>query len=285
MIHYAHTFRTRGYDTDRTATVPIPKFLSYLEHARWEWLLDPRAGFVDLIHDGHFFVVLRQKLELIRRVGMSHDLTCAGHILRIGRSTVDVEHRVTRDSDGARVARAIVVGAWLGPNRRLARIPNDLREMLQEAEQPAPWVPETFAAGERPHGSVQMGEISRLTPPEHVNPALGLDITHPTDAAPEGAWCHSVVVRPSQIDIFDHVNAATYLRYMDDARILGARRGRLPERADHPSVRVAIAYDREALVDDVLDVRVWPLEGDSAYACVVQRGDERPLCRARVDVL
>jgi len=282
LIRYEHTLRTRGYETDRTATVQIPVYLSHLEHVRWEWLLDEGSGFIPYLNEGHFFVVLRQVFSLRRRIGMGVDCEIVGQIENVGRSTVNLMHRIRRISDGALVGHARVTGAWLGPNRRLARVPDHVRESLATSS-PLPPLEKSTTVGRR---EAILSGYSTIAPPEQVLPLMDVEVTPPQGDAPENAYRHRLCVRPSQIDIFNHVNAATWLRFMEDARILGAQEGRLPESAASPSLRVALAYEREAIVGDEIDVRVWQLPEDPlAYGVVITRGEEASLCRGRIDVL
>ena len=271
------TFRTRGYECDATRTVPLPVVFSYLEHVRWEWIQLPELGLAPLLHQGYFFVVQRQTAEIVRRVGMSTDIQVRGAFKRVGRSQAIVRQVVIRKSDGALLVDAQVVGCWLGPNRKLARIPNETREVGGRDN-----VDELVCA--RAHEvepAVGGVEASLIAPPEIVYQPLGLDLPLPK-VIPEDAIESRVVVRPSDLDIFDHVNASNWLRLVDDARVLAARSGHLSPLALNPSRRAAIDHPREACLGDELTIHTWPVDATHFAAMITLQGDI--VCRASVTV-
>ena len=277
---------TRGYETDFTGTVPMPIVFRFFEHTRWLMMRDPRLGIVDLVHGGHFFVVREQTIEVLRHLGQGVALVMHTRFDQAGRSTAGVYHELLRESDGALVARAHVTGVWIGPNRRMARLPDHLRDVAraQAAElREHPPTPHRPAAQPRARGIA----TSFFEPPEVVHPGLGLDVSPPAGPPPAGAFTHEVVVPPRELDIFSHVNAATWLSYCDDARHAGAASGALPHDlgAGGYNVRSAILYRREAVVGDRLTVHAWRLpDAPRAVAFAIQRGDEAdPLCVARID--
>jgi acyl-CoA thioesterase FadM len=285
---YQTVLRTRGYECDRTRTVPIPVFMSYLEHLRWEVIRRPELGLEPLLDQGCFFVVGRQAVELLVRVGLGVELRLTTRIEKVGRATAEVTHAVHRVVDDVLVAHARVMGMWLGPDRRLARLPDSLREVWRQHDAlPRPALsPPTPAAGASAYTP------SIVSPPEVVHTMCGLDgLAPPPDGPPEGAWAYQMTVRPSDIDIFDHVNAASYLRFCDDARLAAADAGALGpaegQRARGPAVRVAIAYHREAVRGDALTIATWPAPGDRpGFLCDVRRSAEPalPLVTCHVEV-
>ncbi len=233
-------FRTRGYETDATGTVPAHVFLSYLEQLRWEWMSYDPLGLRELVLEGYFFVVQQQALEVLAPVTMRRDLRATGVVEHVGRSQVHVRHLVL-DEDGTRVASARVTGLWLSPKRHLVRVPDQLR--AYKASQAA-----TLA--EYP------------TPPSLSAPK----------EAPADAHTHPITVRPSDLDRFSHVNAATYLRFFQDARLACAPdTGRARE--------VALVYDREAVAHDELVVSTW--RDDGVFRFMLRRAEET-LCRGAI---
>ncbi|TNF26768.1 MAG: hypothetical protein EP329_20685 [Deltaproteobacteria bacterium] len=275
---------TRGYETDYTGTVPMPIIFRFFEHKRWLMMRDPRLGLVDLVHEGHFFVVREQTIEVLRHLGQGVALTIRTRFDQAGRSTAGVYHELLRESDGALVARAHVVGVWIGPNRRMVRLPDRLREIARAQAAELEAHPPTLhrpAAQPRKEGVA----TSFFDPPEVVHPGLGLDVSPPTAAVPEHV--HEIVVPPRELDIFSHVNAATWLSYCDDARQAGAAAGVFPEAlgAGGYNARSTILYRREAVVGDRLAVHAWRLP-DSERAlgfAILRHDDPDPLCLARID--
>jgi len=119
---------------------------------------------------------------------------------------------------------------------------------------------------------------------------LSVAVDAPTTAPTESAFDHSIVVPPRDLDVFSHVNAATWLAYADDARQFAADAGALPaEVARGYVVRTAIFYAREASRHDRLRVVLAPIGGPltetHALGAWFYRGDEpEPLCTLRVDL-
>lgn len=236
---------TRGYEADDEATLPIQRILNFLEWLRWEFIQAPDTGLSEALATGHFPVVRSQRVQLLRRVGMGRELRLWVRVLKVGRSSVTLEHHVIDEHDGALVAHAIVEGLWLGPGRGLVRIPDRFRTFSStQASYPNPAF---HYAAPSPAGEPK--------PLIHTRPEMKSFQRRDLDAAwseplePTVAW--ETRVRPSEIDIFSHVNAATYVNYIADA--LGqcdlSGSGRLQ--------RLVIQYHREALLDDRLKLCFW----------------------------
>lgn len=140
----------------------------------------------------------------------------------------------------------------MGPTGRLARLPVKTREAVYEGE----------LDGVR--GVAAEGHPSSLfNPPESLRPG-SLDLVLPTER-PEEVDQYRITVRASDIDIFKHVNAANYVRYVASA---------LSRRGGSESIhRAELKYSGQAVVGDVLDVLTWSLSGD-VYAADILRGDE-----------
>jgi acyl-CoA thioesterase FadM len=258
-------FTVRGYEVDDSRTTPLPVVLSFLEQLRWEWIVDPAWGLAEGVHTGHFFVVRRQVLEIVERPRFGDRLTITGQVERIGRSLVVVRHVLTLD-DGSgprRAGTARVTGVWLGPNRRLARLPDAARALGRD--QAAALGPLQHQGAER--DAVIEGEeaLSFMDAPRWVHRSVGLDVTFADDLAL--STVQTLTVRPSDCDVFAHVNASQYLRYFDDARIALGHAGVLQ--------RVALDYRAEALAGDTIAVRsaaqgdelVMVLERDGEALC------------------
>lgn len=247
--------------------MPLPVFLSYLEHVRWEWIQDPKLGLLPLLHQGHFFVVQRQTVEVVQTVGLSVDVVARGVLDHVGRCQARVRHTVRRADDGALLAQAVVWGLWLGPDRRLSRLPDAMRQYWRA--EPAV----DIDIGELP--PMQGGEsTSLIQPPKTVYAPLGLEVELPEGAPPDQAVRHVVTVRPSDTDVFEHVNASVWMSMVEDAR---------HQTTAHcgPARRVSIDYPQEAIIGEQLTVHGW-LEETTFHAQI--RRDDQLVCRARVDL-
>ncbi|MFT7580770.1 MAG: acyl-CoA thioester hydrolase, partial [Myxococcota bacterium] len=184
---FALSVTTRGYETDHTGTIAMPIIFRFFEHKRWMMMRDPRLGIVDLVHDGHFFVVRSQAVELRRHLGQGTALTLSTRFSHVGRSTATVRHEARRTSDGVLVAQADVTGVWIAPSRRMARLPDVFRAFAraQIAEHEA--APARTEPNPAPH---QGTPGSLFAPPEVVHPVRGLDITATGLEVPSGAYRH-----------------------------------------------------------------------------------------------
>ncbi|MCA9571208.1 MAG: acyl-[acyl-carrier-protein] thioesterase [Myxococcales bacterium] len=260
---FARTNVIRGYEVDASRTTPLPVVFSFLEQLRWEWMTDPAWGLQDGLHDGYFFVVRRQVLELVERPRFGDALHITGTIETVGRSQIVVRHRLS--VDGRPVGHARVTGVWLGPNRRLARLPDTARELGRlQAAQDGPF-------GELPHPGPAEADASPsfIAAPRQLFAPRGLDLEPDYTFEAEGS--RELVVRPSDCDVFEHVNASSCLQFCDEVRKLEGLGG-LTNRA-------GIDYRNEALAGDRLAVD-WRRSGDG-LVFRIRRGDEA-LCAAVV---
>ena len=278
---------TRGTEIDETATVSPFTFLRYFEHKRWKVMHEPALGLIDYLHDSHFFVVRTQVMELRRRVGMGVPLMIRTHFEHCGRSMARVLHEAVRVDDGATVARARVTGVWLGADRRMARIPEAFRTYaaMQAALAPPDTIDNDLASD--PTLETERGGHARsfIAPPT-VNFAPMSVATEPPRQLPD-AWLfqHQLTVAPRDLDVFGHVNAATWLHFAHDARFDADRCGALPSdvTGHRWTVRVGLFHAREAVAGETLQVRLWqPAPRALAYAFFLA-DSPHPLCIARGD--
>ena len=277
MSLFSRTITTRGYEPDRHATVPLQRYLNYLEWLRWEFIQDPETGLLEGLSSGHFPVVRSQRFELIQRVGMGRDLTLWAKVTKVGRSTVTLEHHVVAKDDGSLVAHAIVEGLWLGPSRRLVRIPDAFRSLAQShTMSDAP----PFIVGSALRLKDE-GPLIHTAPLPCVFSRKGLELS--LRPAPDSTFQIERVVRPSDIDIFSHVNAATYVDMFEDAIYAAYKAGALsPHWCERPGPvnRLIIQYDRESLLDETLIVHSWIVSDESIGFELRRASDQEVLCRA-----
>jgi acyl-CoA thioesterase FadM len=250
MSHvYSTDLVVRGYECSTRRTVGLPTVLSYLEHARWLWILEPDLGLLDELHRGSFFVVHRATLSLARGFGLGTALTVRAALRSVGRVTCEVEQDLVRD-DGVLLARAQVTAVWLGPDFGLRRVPDVTRRAVTDEPLTAVVAPASPGRG------------SFLGPPEWVADAVVERVV--ARDVPEDADERPFVVQASDCDLHGHVNNAAYLRIFEDA--LGA-----------PALRADVEYRGQAGPGDVLRLRSWPHAAGRGFA--LQRGDD-VLCRA-----
>lgn len=243
----------RGYECAQGAVVGLPQILSLCEHCRWEWILEPKLGLVDQLHEGHFFVVHRATLGIVRTFGIGTRLSVRATLREVGRVNCLVEQDLVRE-DGVLLAKAIVNAIWIGPSGRMVRVPDLVREGVTTAPLPS--------RIDAPLNPGQPGSF--LAPPERVF-APSLDTTVFTEV-PDDAEVAEVVIRASDCDVHEHVNNANYLRLFEDA--LGG-----------PAREATIEYRGQAVAGDRLHVRGWALD-DGRTAFVLARPDRTAVARA-----
>lgn len=255
---YALPLRTRGTECGPDRWVTLPAIISYMEHCRWRWMEEPELGLIEAVHAGHGFYVVEQSIAMSRRFGQGIDTQVRCALRRVGRSVAEGEQDVVR-ADGVRLARCWIKGTWMGPTGHMARIPSQAREAVHDRALPS-------ERGEDEPGSPH----SLFDPPRPLRPEAD-DLPRP-HARPEGAVACAMQVRSADLDIFDHVNAANYVRFVAHA---------LEVRGHSPSLhRAELQYMGQARRGDTVDVYTWPLGGERWGAEIV-RG-EGVLFRATV---
>lgn len=237
----------RGDDVDRTAAVSPARLLCLLEHARWEALRNPDLGMDRLMAGGHKLVVRAQRLEVGARAVFGDEVQIRLWYRGVGRTSLEMGHDV--QVRGQVVAQAIVTAVHLGPDGRPTPVPDGLRGRLTEEPMPEALVQARVVGAEPP-----------------------LD-----------AFVFRHTVRPSETDVFGHVNHAGYLDLIEDARYFGeGAQGLGPEwTGGLPLQRVALDYRHEVKAGQTVTLRLWPLAEPHALGCELTReGDEGPLTRA-----
>ncbi len=261
METFSRSLRTRGYEADPSRAIPLAQFMAYFGMLRWEVLLEPHFQLVDDLRTGHFFVIREQQVELIRRVGIGVGMEIHLWWEFVGRSSVRIVQQALRRSDQAVVAQGRITCAWLGPHRRLIRIPEPHRLAARAVTGGPRGVVErlTDRADDGGPADLDPGQLSYFDP-EPVRYAPG-DLALPLLAeAPAGAWSTKLKIRPSDVDIFGHVNATHYVNLLDDvrgqARADGAY-GLDSGWATGRSTRVGIRYDREVVANAEVSIASW----------------------------
>jgi acyl-CoA thioesterase FadM len=240
--------KTRGYELDRRAKIPPATVLRYLEHLRWEAVVEtPAVG--ETFERGHRLVVVAQRLLLRRELGLGDELELELWIERVGRSSLEFGHRIQllgTETD-APIAEAQVTAVHLGPDGRPAPLSDAIRALCAPA-----------------------GGLEGFPPPLPPEPPL------------VGGFAHRFPVRPSDLDLLQHVNHANYLTFAEDARELAAATEMLGPLGARPLRAVTLEYRRQALLGDELEARIQPLS-ETAFGFQLLRAGEL-LCSARSEV-
>lgn len=187
-------------------------------------------------------VVRAQRMIVGARIAYPDVLRVQTWIGRVGRTSFDFVQRAERVADGVVVARNATTVVHMGPDG-----PAPVHEAVHQ---------KVVAEG---HPAVQ------LPPPE-----LPADV-------------HEQVIRPrwSDQDIFQHVNQARYVDWLEDAR--AASDGALPHPRDRALRALSIQYDGESRAGQELRLRAAVLEPDRVLAFEIL-DESSTLTRARVEL-
>jgi YbgC/YbaW family acyl-CoA thioester hydrolase len=237
--------RIRGDDVDRTGAVAPTRLLSLLEHARWEALRNPDLGMDQLMQGGHKLVVRAQRLELGARAVFGDEVQIRLWYRAIGRTSLEMGQDI--HAQGQMIAQAIVTAVHVGPDGRPTPVPEGLRGRV----------------------------VAEPLPDVLVN------ATVPNGEPPLDAFLFRHTVRPSETDVFGHINHAGYLDLFEDARYFGESAQAFAPGwvAGLPLQRVVLDYRQEVKAAQTVTVHLWPLAQPHALGCELTR-DDGPTTRA-----
>ena len=162
-------------------------------------------------------------------------------VARVGRTSFDFGHRVTRQSDGAIAASARMTVVNLGP------------------EGPAPLDPEVagFVADE---------------PTPAARPW--------TEGERQQSWTRQWIIRPSDQDSFRHVNQARYVDFIDDTRWFAARAGESAG-LEGPLSALSVEYLRETHAGEQVQMETWVTGNRSRAYELTRLSSGEVLCRGQ----
>lgn len=212
MSGLIRTIVTRGYELDARKRLSLGVLARHFEHVRWEALRDPSTGLSAVFEDGRKLVIRAQQIDALTRLVAKQEVTLDVAIAQVGTSSLQFVQRA-RCGDTL-VAYNQVVGVVLDRQGAPTRVPDAVRRLARQEELPP---------------------LPRLSErPERC--ALVCD----------------VYVRPSDLDVLQHVNHARYVDFVDDvyqhAVARGAYGGSLPE----SPARILVEYRRETRIDPEL---------------------------------
>ena len=224
------TFTTRGDELDRSGTVGAAQLLRYLEYGRWRAMTDGQNGLHALFAGELKMVVRAQRIRLGTPVAWDEPLRLQTWLARVGRTSMDFGHLLVRESDGARVCEALLTGVQIDAQGR-----------------PAP--------------------LAATVVPQAAAPELDPQLAGLTfaDALPGDAWKWPQTLRPSQIDLFRHVNHSRYVDLFEDARwFMGDRR---------QLAVIALEYRREAKAGENVTVALSPRDAHTLDGQLLRDGE------------
>ena len=183
MSHVTRLVTVRPCDLDRHAIVPPSMLLRYLELARWEARLDPDFPLGDSLPGDTRFFLRAQHLACGATIGFRDVLRMEMWLQRTGTTSLTLGHRMVRDMDGAWVASAHAVVVLVGRDRSPLLVPDALKDVVDPRED----------------------ETSDMLRNDHEPP-------------PGDPWFEVRDIRPSDEDLYGHVNHGRYADLVEDAR-------------------------------------------------------------------
>jgi acyl-CoA thioesterase FadM len=244
MYKVQRTLITRSGELDARCHITPAVMARYHEYMRSQAFLAPELGLGALVDQGYTGVVRAQHLELIQPVVQNVELELSVHIGHVGRSSIAFAHSATRASDGAVASRSRTVMVLLGPDKKPASVPDNIRMLVQSGE-----TPEALASPGEP---------------------------------PADAWAHTIQVRPSDLDSLQHVNQARYVDFFDDVRQLAQAAGAYGEQTEGDVKQISVEYLREAKLGRDLLALTWRLPSGALGFVLNDAVDGSPRARATI---
>jgi len=166
----------RGYEMDTRGAVTPGSLARYAEHARWEAV---RSGGLGL--EAHLFncVVRAQRLVMHAPAVWPDELLVSTWIGRVGRTSFDFVHRISRPGDGRVIAEDATTAVCIDASGPIA-VPDAVRSLVLDDGGPS--------------------------------------LEGPPASAPADAWEAALIPRPSDQDVLRHVNQARHVDFVEDAR-------------------------------------------------------------------
>lgn len=247
--HSTLQMTVRGDELDRTGGIGPAQLLRYLENGRWQAAATANSAMTSLFTAGRKMVIREQRLVVHDAATWGEELTVQTWLARAGRTSVEFGHLLTRTRDGSRVCEAALTGV-----------------QIDDAGRPTP-LPDGVTA--TPEPPMLSATLQNLTLPEAPSPV---------------SWSWTQTIRPSQTDLFRHVNHSRYVDLFEDARWFMERAQGLPGwQPKRRLVAVGLEYRREAKAGEDVRVLLHNRDDDTLDALLL-RGDQiLTRCVLRVD--
>jgi acyl-CoA thioesterase FadM len=179
-------------------------------------------------------VLRAQTLALESDVRMGETLRVELWLSRVGRTSLEFSHTLTR-GDGSSVGRATATIVALG-DAGPAPLPESLKQFVER--------PGTLAS-----------------PP--------LELPDPAKS-----YVHRFRIRPSDLDLFRHVNQSRYVDFLDDARLLAHHDGH-EAGFSGPAGLASVSYESELKLGELVEVLLERRDDGSRRFGIRRAGDER----------
>jgi len=130
-----HSTRVRIYyeDTDCGGVVYYANYLRYFERARTHFLEELGLDLTRLMNEGILFAVVNAGIDYMAPARYGDTLLIRTDITGVGAASVAFSHEVTREPDGALIARSVIRMACLDTVGQVRRLDEGHRNALRDA--------------------------------------------------------------------------------------------------------------------------------------------------------
>ena len=122
-------FTVRSYELDSFGHLNHAVFLNYFEQARFDALEACGWPIQAVLDRGWAVYVVRIEVDYLAEVLWGDQLTISTWVEGVRKTSMTLVQSAL-NGDGVEVARARVVGVWIGQDRRPMRMPDELRSGL-----------------------------------------------------------------------------------------------------------------------------------------------------------
>jgi len=124
---FSTRIEVRFADLDAYGHVNNAVFFTYLETARTKLFLEK---FIDFLDRGLFFLVVKAECEYLKPIGLSDRVVVSMKVVRIGRSSFDIDYTVHDEGGTTFAAAKTVMVCYDGKSAKTVAMPEDFRVHL-----------------------------------------------------------------------------------------------------------------------------------------------------------
>lgn len=117
-------------DTDQMGVVYYANYLRWFESGRSEFLREVGVPYTSIEQQGWHFPVVQVSCRYIQSARYDDVIQIETVLAELGRATLKFVYRITRESDGALLARGETEHACIDGSGRIVRIPKILMDVL-----------------------------------------------------------------------------------------------------------------------------------------------------------
>lgn len=117
-------------DTDQMGVVYYANYLRWFESGRSEFLREIGVPYTKVEQQGFHFPVVQVTCQYLQSARYDEVVQIETALAELGRATLKFIYRITRESDGALLARGETEHACIDGSGRIIRIPKSLTDVL-----------------------------------------------------------------------------------------------------------------------------------------------------------